>query len=92
MIRLDLISNFEKSIEEHPEGGCIYAITIFFIALIFLVAVAAFSWWVEMSIWNNIIASVFELPKLTFWQIAGIDIFIGFLFPRSTTGGNNNNA
>lgn len=33
MIRLDLISNFEKSIEEHPEGGCIYAITIFFIAL-----------------------------------------------------------
>lgn len=94
MIQFNL-SEFEKSIEDHPEGGCVYAIIIFLFAFIVVVAVAAFSWWVEMSIWNNIISSIFNLPKLTFWQMAGIDIFLGFLIPHSSstsTGGNKGNA
>jgi len=53
------------------------------------VGVASLFGWIAVEtpicwvIWNRVIARVFELPTLAFWEVLVILIFVGCLFPSS---------
>ena len=53
------------------------------------VALASILGWVAVEtplcwvIWNRVIARVFELPHLAFWEVLVILVFVGCLFPST---------
>lgn len=59
--------------------GCLalFGILVLAIALIFAEV------WIAMLLWNALAVGLFGLPVLTYWQIFGIKILLGIIFPSS---------
>jgi len=56
-------------------------------ALLSIPVVVAISGWVTMYLWNGIISPTFGLMSLSFWQAAGVDLFITWIVPSDGDSG-----
>lgn len=70
------------------EGGVGYAITIYTIAIVLVLALVAglffLEVWIAMLLWNAILPALFALVgPITFWQMAGLQFLIALLTPAN---------
>ena len=70
------------------EGGVGYAITIYAIAIVLVLALVAglffLEVWIAMLLWNAILPALFTfVDPITFWQMAGLQFLIALLTPTN---------
>ena len=58
-----------------------------FIAMILFIALCLGA--PVMLLWNAVIATIFGLTKITFWQAIALNLLASVLFGRIKVGGNN---
>ena len=46
------------------------------IAVVICILSAVFLWWVFYLLWNYLMAGIFGLPELTFWQSVGLLLMV----------------
>lgn len=60
---------------------------IVIIAFILLLVFGA--WWIEMLLWNNVLADVFtSIPEVSYWEMVGISILAWMLFGQKSYSNN----
>ena len=66
--------------------GCLAIIGIIFLFVILLIIFNAIAVW----LWGIIAVGIFGLPALGFWQMFGLKLLLGWIFPKVSGGSNGN--
>lgn len=74
-----------KSIDDLPVTSTLGKLLIFLAILALAIGVVFLVWWIEQWLWNTCLATYFHWQDISFWQMAGISVLIGWLFKSPNT-------